>query len=80
MSKELKELEKEYKVLFHANGGRTGTTTKISLPKSWVNDMGISCESEESRKVILTYDEDTKTIKISPKNRARVSNCLSNNK
>ncbi|CUQ35186.1 hypothetical protein [Clostridium baratii] len=63
----IKEKVKEYMVLFHTNGGRSGTTTKLSIPKSWVNDMGITDESEEARKVILIYNEKEKMIVIKPK-------------
>lgn len=66
MSK-IKEKVKEYKLLFHPNGGRMGMTTKLSIPKSWVDDMGIKDNTEESRKVILIYSEEEKMIIIKPK-------------
>ena len=61
------EKEKEYMILFHPNGGRSGTTTKLSIPKSWVDDMGITDESKETRKVILIYNEKEKMIIVKPK-------------
>lgn len=41
--------------------GNGGVSNRITLPRKWVSDMGIS-ESEKS--VEVTYNEETKTITI----------------
>lgn len=41
--------------------GNGGISSRITLPRKWVSDMGIS---ENEKSVEVTYDEITKTITI----------------
>lgn len=43
--------------------GSGSISTRISLPKDWVNAMGIT---PENRQVTATFDEENKTIHIWP--------------
>ena len=52
--------ERKLKVIF-SKDGRGATNTKITLPISWLKDMGVS---QENREVKLIYDENTKQIII----------------
>lgn len=48
------------KVMFN-NDGRGGTTPKISVPISWLRDMGVT---PEDREIKLSYDEKAKTFNV----------------
>lgn len=52
--------ERRLKVIF-SKDGRGSTNTKITLPVSWVKDMGLS---QENREVTVEYDEKNKQIII----------------
>lgn len=54
--------EKELNVSFYKAGG--GVSTRINLPKKWTKDMEIL---EDDKTIIMTYDEEKKTITISKK-------------
>lgn len=54
--------EKELNVSFYKAGG--GVSTRINLPKKWTKDMEIV---EDDKTIIMTYDEEKKTITISKK-------------
>lgn len=41
--------------------GNSGVSNRITLPRKWIMDMGIS---ENEKSVEVTYDETTKTITI----------------
>ncbi|MHD0313959.1 AbrB/MazE/SpoVT family DNA-binding domain-containing protein [Fusobacterium ulcerans] len=41
--------------------GNGGTSNRITLPRKWINDMGIS---ENDKRVEVFYDEETKIITI----------------
>ena len=59
----LKETRKA-KILFNKAGGNAGKNsynTKISLPKSWIDLLGIT---KEDRSVELTFDSEEGCIKI----------------
>lgn len=48
--------EKERNVMFQKSGGHSGKNTtgaKISLPKPWLNEMGVT---ENNRKVIIEFN------------------------
>lgn len=50
------------KIIIHASGGTAGkgsNTCKLTLPSSWMKEMGIS---EEEREVELTFDGSTITV------------------
>lgn len=54
--------ERTLRVIFYKSGGGSGkntTGTRISLPKTWMTELGIT---EENREVILTFDGDKITI------------------
>lgn len=44
--------------------GHGSTTTKISVPKKWADDMGFSVEGREAE---LSYDSEKKEITIKKK-------------
>lgn len=46
------------KVMFNSDG-KGGVTPKISIPISWLRDMGIDTEEREIK---LSYDEKTKSF------------------
>lgn len=52
--------ERKLKVIF-SKDGRGATNTKITLPISWVKNMGVT---QENREVVLKYDEENKQIII----------------
>lgn len=52
--------ERKLKVLFSKSGSGS-TNTKITLPISWIKDMGVS---KDNREVTLHYDEEKKQIII----------------
>lgn len=56
--------ERKLKVLFSRSGSGS-TNTKITLPISWIKDMGVS---KDNREVTLRYDEKTKQIIIEKDN------------
>lgn len=47
-------------IIFNKSGSGS-INTKISIPKDWVNTMGIH---QENKQVIATFDEDKKQIII----------------
>ena len=53
--------ERTLNVMFQKSGSGS-VSTRISLPKEWINDMGLTAEN---RQVIATFDEEKKTICIS---------------
>lgn len=54
--------KRDLNVSFYKAGN--GISTRISLPKKWINDMELT---EDVREVELVYDEEKKTITISKK-------------
>ncbi len=54
--------KRDLNVSFYKAGN--GISTRISLPKKWINDMELT---EDCREVELIYDEEKKTITISKK-------------
>jgi len=52
--------ERKLKVIF-SKDGRGATNTKITLPISWLKNMGVS---QENREVSLKFNEETKQIII----------------
>lgn len=63
-----KENSKINKVLFNISG-KGDTTTKVSIPFQWLQDLGITAENRDvkltkkGKKIILEKAEDTETIK-----------------
>lgn len=55
--------ERTLKILFNKSGGSsTGTTTRLTLPKKWIDAMGLSMEN---RDVIVSFDGEKIIIKRS---------------
>lgn len=55
--------EKIAKVIFNKSGGTAGSggiTNRITIPTTWVREMGVT---DEDRGVILEFDGDKITIK-----------------
>jgi hypothetical protein len=53
--------ERTLKILFNKSGGSsTGTTTRLTLPKKWIDAMGLSMDN---RNVNVTFDGDKIIIK-----------------
>lgn len=52
--------ERKLKIMF-ANDGKGRYTHKLSVPKTWIEKMGVSIEDRE---VIVSFDEETKEITI----------------
>jgi len=53
--------ERTLKILFNKSGGSsTGTTTRLTLPKKWVDAMGLSIDN---RNVIVSFDGEKILIK-----------------
>lgn len=52
--------ERRLKIRF-GKSGNGGVNPTMSIPKKWVDSMGIMKENNE---VIVVFDEETKTIKI----------------
>lgn len=63
-----KETSKINKVLFQTTG-KGNTTTRVSVPLLWLEEIGITTESRDvkltkkGKKIILEKAEDTETIK-----------------
>ena len=63
-----KETSKINKVLFNISG-KGDTTTKVSVPFQWLQDIGITAENRDVKltkkknKIILEKAEDTEAIK-----------------
>ncbi len=55
--------KRELNISFY-KAGNNGISTKMNLPKKWVENMGIS---PENRAVEVSYDEKKKTIIIKKK-------------
>ena len=54
--------ERKLKILYNKPGGTAGKgsfSTKITLPKTWIDKMGIT---PEERVVTVTFDGEKKTI------------------
>ena len=59
-------MQKMAKVIFNKSGGtagKGGTTNRITIPTTWIREMGIT---EESRSVIIEFNGNTITIKKAP--------------
>lgn len=55
--------EKTAKVIFNKSGGTAGSggiTNRVTIPTTWVREMGIT---EEDREVILKFDGETIIIR-----------------
>ena len=52
--------ERKLKVIF-GKDGRGATNTKITLPVTWLKEMGIS---QDKREVIMEYDKEKEIITI----------------
>lgn len=52
--------ERKLKIRF-GKSGNGGVNPTMSIPKKWVDSMGIAKENNE---VIVVFDKETKTIKI----------------
>lgn len=52
--------ERKLKIMF-ASDGKGRYTHKLSVPKTWLEKMGISIEDRE---VIVSFNEETKEITI----------------
>lgn len=55
------------KVSFNKSGGtagKNGLTTRITIPKSYIDDMGIT---QDDREVEIMYCKETKTLTIKKK-------------
>lgn len=51
------------KVIYNKSGGtasKNSFTTRITLPKSWLDDMGVT---QENREIVATFDGGTITIR-----------------
>ena len=51
--------KKKRNISFYKAGG--GVSTRINLPKEWINEMGLTTENKE---VELIYDKEKQTITI----------------
>lgn len=59
--------ERIAKIMFNKSGGtasKNGTGAKMTIPKKWVNEMGLD---SENREVKLLFNKDEKTILIKVK-------------
>ncbi len=55
--------ERKLKISFNKSGGtagKGGVTTRVTLPKTWIDKMGIT---QEEREVTVTFDEEKIIIK-----------------
>lgn len=52
--------ERKLKVIF-GKDGRGATNTKITLPVTWLKEMGIT---QDEREVIMEYDKENEIITI----------------
>lgn len=53
--------ERTLKILFNKSGGSsTGTTTRLTLPKKWIDAMGLSMDN---RDVTVSFDGEKIVIK-----------------
>lgn len=53
---------RELKIMFNKSGGtasKNSYSTKISIPKSWLDDMGITLDERE---IIASYEDKKITI------------------
>lgn len=55
--------KRELNIAFYKSGSGS-ISTRITLPKKWIDEMGIN---PEERKVEVEYNEDTKEITIKKK-------------
>lgn len=54
---------KKAKVIFNKSGGtasRNGITNRVTIPTSWIQEMGVT---QENREVILRFENGVITIK-----------------
>lgn len=55
--------DRELKVMFNKSGGNTSKNSyspKLSIPKSWLDDMGVTLDDRE---IIASYEDKKITIK-----------------